>query len=364
VGERFSHFKHRYHLAFEVSFFFAGFLFDVLLLHRIDSTPLLVHQGIYLGLSSLLIFWDHRIQNAGAEPAGLVGKIASYRLWAMHFFLGTLLNAFMVFYFRASSGLLSFLFLVALAVIIVANELPRFRAQGPIVRVMLLSFAVTSYLAYLIPVLHGELRSWQYILAAIVGSVATFGLWKAFTFFTVDARWTFRRAVAPGLFLQGALLALYLGGIIPPVPLSLKHIGICTAVTPHPGERGGMHYSLEYQPAPSWQLWRAEDSELVGEAGMKAWAFVRIFAPAKFRDDVGFQWEFDDPERGWVKRGEPFKTRLSGGNEEGYRTFSYSTMGRPGKYRVRVLTEDGREIGRKSFTFKEGAPVVPHRDED
>lgn len=363
IGQRFSHFKHRYHLAFEVTFFFAGFLFDVVLLHRIDSTPLLVHQGIYLGLSSLLIFWDHRIQHAGAEPGGLVGKLASYRLWAMHFFLGTLLNAFMVFYFRASSGLLSFLFLIALAVIIVANELPRFRAQGPIVRVMLLSFAVTSYLAYLIPVLHGELRSWQYILAAIVGSAATFVLWKVFTYFTKDPRWTFRRAVAPGLMLQSALLAMYLAGVIPPVPLSLKHIAIYTSVTPHPSERG-MHYSLEYQPAPKWQLWRMEDDELVGEPGMKAWAFVRIFAPAKFRDLVGFQWEFDDPDRGWVKRGEPFNTRLSGGNEEGYRTFSYSTMSRPGKYRVRVLTEDGREIGRKTFAFVEGPAPAPHLEED
>ena len=60
---------------------------------------------------------------SGREPEGFLGKIASYRLWVMHFFLGTLLNAFMVFYFRASSGVLAFLFLVGLSVIIVANEL-------------------------------------------------------------------------------------------------------------------------------------------------------------------------------------------------------------------------------------------------
>ena len=29
----------------------------------------------------------------------------------------------------------------------------------------------------------------------------------------------------------------------------------------------------------------------------------------------------------------------------------------PGRYRVRVLTQDGREIGRKSFRFVVGEPV-------
>ena len=107
LGARFKAFKEKHHLAFEVSFFFAGFLFDVVLLHRIDSTPLLIHQGAYLVLSALLIFWDHRLHVAGKEPEGFLGKVASYRLWVMHFFLGTLLNAFMVFYFRASSGVLA-----------------------------------------------------------------------------------------------------------------------------------------------------------------------------------------------------------------------------------------------------------------
>ena len=107
-GGRAKAFKERHHIAFEVAFFFAGFLFDVVLLHRIDSTPLLMHQATYLVLSAALIFWDHRLAVIGAEPTGFLGKVASYRLWAMHFFLGTLLNAFLVFYFRASSGFFAF----------------------------------------------------------------------------------------------------------------------------------------------------------------------------------------------------------------------------------------------------------------
>lgn len=74
---RFKAFKDQHHIAFEVAFFFAGFLFDVVLLHRIDSVPLLVHQGSYLVLSAALIFWDHRIHTAGREPGGRLKKSPS-----------------------------------------------------------------------------------------------------------------------------------------------------------------------------------------------------------------------------------------------------------------------------------------------
>ncbi len=364
ITGKFKAFKERHHIAFEVSFFFAGFLFDVVLLHRIDSTPLLIHQGLYLVLSSALIFWDHRLSVAGKEPEGFVGKLASYRLWVMHFFLGTLLNAFMVFYFRASSGVLAFLFLVGLSVIIVANELPRFRAQGPIVRVMLLSFSMTSYLAYLLPVLWGQLLSWQYVLSVVLGSAGTYGLWKLFVRFTHDPNWTLKRAVVPGLVMQAVLLLLYLVGAIPPVPLSLKHIGIYTAVNPVKDAEGHRHYELTYQPAPGWQFWMKQHDTYVGAAGSKAYAFVRIFAPTKFHDQVRFAWDYDDPSKGWTARGSPYATGLSGGGEEGFRTFAFSTMQKPGKYRVRVLTMDDREIGRETFTFEEGEPPTSEAETD
>ncbi len=359
VSARFKAFKERHHIAFEVSFFFAGFLFDVVLLHRIDSTPLLIHQGLYLVLSAALIFWDHRLSVSGKEPTGFLGKVASYRLWVMHFFLGTLLNAFMVFYFRASSGILAFLFLIGLSVIIVANELPRFRAQGPIVRVMLLSFSMTSYLAYLLPVLWGRLHSWQYLLSVALGCLGTYGLWRFFVRFTNDPNWTLKRAVVPGLVMQAVLLSMYVLGAIPPVPLSLKHIGIYASVASTKDEQGHKHYELTYQPAPAWEFWGHQNDTFVGPVGSKPFVFVRIFAPTRFHDQVRFAWDYHDPDKGWTQRGSPFATGLSGGGEEGFRTYANSTMGKPGTYRVRVLTMDDREIGRKTFTFEEGeAPVT------
>jgi hypothetical protein len=351
AGGRFKHFREKHHLAFEVAFFFAGFLFDVLLLHRIDSTPLLIHQGTYLVLTSLLVFWDHRLTVAGKEPEGLVGRLAGYRLWAMHFFLGTLLNAFIVFYFRSSSGFFGMVFIIVLAAVIVLNELPRFRSKGPVVRVALLSFSITSYLAYLLPVLWGELRAWQYVVAVVLGSAATVGLWKLFVRFTKDPAWTLQRAVVPGLAVQVTLLVLYFAEAVPPVPLSVKHLGIYHSVDVEKTEKG-RHYRLHFLPAPAWKFWTRTRNALVTGPGDKAWAFVRIFAPTRFQDRVTFAWDYDDPAKGWTPWGKPFSTTLSGGNEEGFRTFAYTTPSRSGTYRVRVLTADDREIGRETFEIE------------
>lgn len=357
LGGRFRAFRERNHLAFEVAFFFAGFLFDVVLLHRIDSVPLLIHQGSYLVLTALLVFWDHRIHVDGREPGGIPGRIASYRLWVMHFFLGTLLNAFVVFYFRSASGFFGILFVVALAAVILVNELPRFRGRGPVVRVALLAFCTTSYFAYLIPVLWGELRSWQYVLATALGAGATVGLWRVFQRFTHDPTWTARRAVFPGVAVQGLLLALYFAEVIPPVPLSVKHLGIYNSVTVEKREQRRA-YRMTYEPSPWWRPWDTAAAPLRLEKGERAWAFVRIFAPARFRDTVTFAWDFDDPARGWTALGTGFVTGLSGGNEQGYRLFAYTTPARSGAYRVRVLTADGREIARERFeVLVSSAPV-------
>jgi hypothetical protein len=352
LGTRFKHFKERNHVAFEVAFFMAGFAFDAVLLHRIDNVALLIHQALYLVLTFGLIGWDHRIFVIGKEPEGKVlRRIAGVRLWVMHFFLGTLLNAFMVFYFKASSGIWSFMFITALLAVMIANELPRFRSRGPVVRVALLSFASTSYMAYLLPIALGYLHWALFITAVVFGTAMTFGMWKAYAKLTTDPNWTFTRAVAPGLGVQVLLLLLYFLHVVPPVPLSLKYIGIFADVTSSRGEEG-----LEFQCAYTHTSFFHHDGtefayrEVEGQK-TKAYAFIAVFAPRGFNDTLTFNWEYDDPKKGWVSRG-TYKTALGKGQkgrDEGFRTFAYTTLAGPGDYRVIVRSSDDREIGRKSF---------------
>ncbi len=353
-------------MAFEVAFFFAGFVFDYLLLHRIDSTPLLIHQGTYVTLLVVLIGVDHRISVAGKEPAGLWGKIVSFRQWVIHFFLGTLFNAFMIFYFRSASGWAARVFISVLALALVVNELPRFRQWGTTMRVALWSFALTSYLGYLLPLVWGSLHPALFFLAVASGALSTLAVWRLFRWFTKDPKWDFKRGVAPGLIVQALLLLAYLLEAVPPVPLSLKYIGIFHKVEAEHSEHS-LHYNLLYVKPPGFlakHLARDASTGFLAREGDVAYAFVSVFAPKGFHDRVGFAWDFEDPKKGWVAVGQPYFTQISQSQESGFRTFGNRTVSQPGEYRIRLLTGDGREIGREEFTVvKDPNPDEPREFE-
>src|SRR5262252_5129809 len=212
-------FRAKHHRLEAALFFTAGFCFDLLLLERIDSVPMLIHQGSYLVLLSALLAVDHHYDRV-ALGHGFWGKLLHFRHEMIHFLFGTLLNAFLVFYFKASSGLFALAFMLALGALVLANETAQFRRIGPPMRVALHGFAVTSYLAYLLPVLAGFLSAWLFAVAACTSAAVTYALWRLYRRWTPDPGWTFWRALAPSLAVQGLLLSLYFLHVVPPVPLS------------------------------------------------------------------------------------------------------------------------------------------------
>jgi len=100
------------------------------------------------------------------------------------------------------------------------------RGLGPVVLYALYSFCLTSYFAYLYPVLIGRIRWWMFVLA-IATSVVPLTLIARFHHRrTGNRQQVVRHALIPALGMQALLLVLYVFGLIPPVPLSLMEIGI------------------------------------------------------------------------------------------------------------------------------------------
>ena len=135
------------------------------MVRRIDDAPVLIQQAVYLAVVGLLLFglnaWDHR----DVTPPRLLRGVWRWSQPVLHFMLGTLLNAYALFYFKSGSGLSAFLFLGTICLLLLVNELPQFRRFGPVVLFGLYSFCLTSYFAYLYPVLFGRLRPWMFLLA-------------------------------------------------------------------------------------------------------------------------------------------------------------------------------------------------------
>ena len=138
---------------------------------------------------------------------------------AMHFMLGTLLNAFILFYVKSGSGVTALLFLVLISLLLLVNEHPRFHRLGPVVLFGLYSFALTSYLAYLLPVLLGHLRPWMFFVASGLSLVPIVLLARAMARWGGNRARAFRQALGPAIAVQTVLLLLFVARLVPPVPV-------------------------------------------------------------------------------------------------------------------------------------------------
>lgn len=337
-----------------IFFFLGGFNFDLLLLKRIDSKPMLVHQGAYLLLLSMLLAVDHHFSARGEPRSRFWNRVLHFRTELIHFLFGTLLNAFLVFYFKAASGLFAFLFLVPLGAVLIANESPRFRRLGPVMRVALLSFAITSYLSYLFPVVIGFLSPILFVAAALVSSLLIYWLWRLYQLWTRDPAWTFSRAVLPAWAIQSALLFFYFLHLVPPVPLSLKWIGIY-----HEAERYGDKVKVLHLREP-WRIWEHGDQRFLARPGDRLFCVVRVFAPRHFKDGLKVRWAYHDPHLGWMPT-DAIPLTIYGGQEEGWRSIAYKRHYSPGEWRVAIETDDGREVGGMKFSVAEDTRTEPRK---
>jgi hypothetical protein len=356
LKERVRDFRARYAKWELALFFFAGFAYDILTLPRIDNRFLLTKQGTYLGVLGLLLLVELR-WSWGVEPPRWLARVWRFREDALHFFLGGLLSPYTLFYFKSASGLTAFLFLAGLFGLLVVNELPRFRARGPLVRVGLYSLCVTSYFAYLLPVLLGYFSGRLFVAAVGLSCIATLFLTLLVRAWSGDRGRTLRHVALPGLGVQVLLLGLYALKAIPPVPLSMLSSGIYHGVEVVKGPRG-KDYRLLHERS-DWRLWERGDQDFRARPGDKVYFFASVFAPGSFKPlsagDRGtrlvIRWSYDDAEKGWTEYHAYGGLYLEqGGRERGYRTFAYVTNPRAGDWRVSMETEDGREIGRVSFT--------------
>ena len=271
-----------------------------------------------------------------------------YRRPAIHFLLGALLSAYTLFFFKSSSLLVSFGFMGVLVALLLANESARFKALGLRFKFALLGLCYLAFFAYVVPVLVGQTGLGVFLLSMAAGCVPL----SAVAFAVVHEQ---RRTILVPL---GCVLVLFLGfylfRLIPPVPLSMRFMGVYHGV-----ERTDAGYRLSHE-RPAWRIWHKGDQWFSAQPGDKVHVYFRIFSPSRFSDQVRMAWyrhEGGPKGRGWVLQ-DTIAIRILGGREEGFRGFGVKSNYQPGQWRVQVETTDGREIGRIYFSL-EAAPQAP-----
>ncbi|MGA9524176.1 MAG: DUF2914 domain-containing protein [Myxococcaceae bacterium] len=351
ITARIQAFRKRHARAEMALFFAGGFLFDVVTLDRIDNWTTLLQQGVYLLVLGGLLLFEQRYRLTGEQPPKGLRWLLRLSEDALHFLLGSLLSSYALFFFKSASGVSAAIFLLVIFGLLVANELPRFRKRGPVVRFGLYSLSLTAYFAYLLPVLFGTMSAVLFVLAALL-SVPPFLL-----FFKLARKWSgekeiaLKQIAAPAGGVQVALLALYFAGSIPPVPLSVEYLGVFHDV--RRGEDG--QYELLHE-RPAWRFWQRGDQVFRAREGDKVYVFASVFAPMSFQGrSIYFHWFYDHPEKGWREVSKWEYPKLTGGRAEGYRVFASLSKPLPGDWSVEIRTSDGREVGRIGFTVEPDA---------
>lgn len=350
--ERVKKFYEEHEAACTGGFFAAGFLFDILAVGRIDRLHNIIHQATYLSLCALFTGLELREEYGKFTPPARLKTAWRYHVGATHFMLGTLLNIYTLFYFKSASLGTSLLFLLFLVGILAINELKPFKNSGTLLRMALFNLCLLSYFTYLVPTLMGRIGVIPFLGSITGASLCVAGLNWLLTRSLPEQRAAVRRHVVYPFAVIAVLFAgLYFAKVIPPVPLSLSEIGIY-----HDVSREGDGFRL-ISTRPRWKFWQRGDQVFLARPGDVIYCWVAVFSPTNFKERLEVGWRAHDSE-GWGKP-DIIPLAITGGRDGGWRGFTYKTNYQPGRWRVEIMTSDGRELGRIDLKVVADDSIAP-----
>jgi DUF2914 family protein len=347
----------RNELKITIAAFIGGFVVDILTVERIDSWFTIGQQVLYLAVITFALmqmFLDQARPAPATEGMFIVRRwYYRYRNALLHFFLGTLLNLYAIFFFKSSSLLVSFSFLGVLVLLLLANETPRLKALGLPFKFALLSLCFLSFFALIVPTVIGSLGTVVFLTSILLGCLPLAGIaWWAMSR-SAELRPRARRQILVPLgIVLIAYLVSYLYKVTPPVPISIPFIGVY-----HWVERTEEGYRLSHE-RPMWRFWHNGDQRFLAQPGDRVFVYFRIFSPSRFSDQVVMRWYMRKDEKDRWQLQDQIPIKILGGREQGFRGYGFKTNHQPGDWRVRVETTDGREIGRIHFSI-ENFPAAP-----
>jgi hypothetical protein len=327
-----------------VVMFVAGFLFDFVTMQRIDSVTDLVIQLVYLVALTWLLFVQHREAQGIWSPPRRLQRFWAYNVDVLHFFYGGLLSAYVVLYFKSSTGARPLIFFSLLVLLMFVNEMPQIRRAGHRLRLGLYAFCVLSFLNYFVPIVVGRMGSWVFLLALLLSAAMVWVVADRLAMREANRAASRARLFAPAAVVIAVVGVLYVLRLIPPVPLSVQFHGIY-----HEVRRDGAGYSLVYEKPPLWAPWRRDSRPFHQRPGDRLHYFARVFAPAAFSHRVIVRWErYADSDGEW-KTSDTIGFAVSGGRAQGWRGYAVKSNFGPGDWRVTAETDDGRAIATLSF---------------
>jgi hypothetical protein len=336
--------KRQHHISTLV--FLGGFLLDIATLTFLDLQQVELLFTFYLVIVTIASFINHLVDTkVNEENTPKFYKTASViSALTVQFFVSGLLSGFLIFYTKSSSLLISWPFLLLLALIFLGNEFLREYRYHLTFQTVLLYFSFYAFSIFAVPVFLGKLGPSIFLISTGIAIAAL----AAYLFFlrlldTTRFRTFLMSTIIACTVCTGIVVGSYFLNLIPPLPLTLKDGGVYQSVV-----RTASGYDLAGGQTEKW--WDPRTPQIVIASDGSLSAYTSIFAPVAFTAGIEHEWDWYNPKsRTWEEQA-LIAFGLTGGREQGYRGYSTKTAVTPGSWRVKVMTQSGQVIGTLRFT--------------
>lgn len=332
--------------------FVFGFIWDSLTLTRVDGLldNILLASYLFATFASIVLLNAHA---TGRLFQGRFSRrVIDFARFLLPFAFGGLFSGFLIFYSRSGSFFASAPFLLLLTTLFLGNEFLRSHYQRFIFQMSVFFVTLFSYAVLIVPVLVGSMGSSIFMVSGLASLIIfSFALRFVARFAReeVENSKYSLRVIVVIIFIT--FNVLYFNNMIPPIPLSLKEIGVYHGIT---RTRAG-EYQLTFEEAPWYAFGKKTSGVFHLLSGESVYAFSSIFAPTSLNTEIQHRWSYFDEGSGeWVSTsivGFP----ISGGRNDGYRGYSVKENVTPGTWRVDVETLRGQVIGRFNFVVEDVA---------
>jgi hypothetical protein len=335
-----------------------GFVFDALTLRRVDLFWDNVWVGGHLLIVTVCTIWINLLENEPILPGGIrheenPQKIHFWLVNVMQFFYGGIFSTYLVFYFRSATLAATWPFLLILAIAFIANERLKRHYARVAFQITLLFLTFYAFAIYIMPIVLHEISTRIFVVSGIVSLAAimlVIAILKKYSHERFRGWSRFFAALSIVVVLAG-INVLYFYHLIPPLPLSLTDAQIYQTFTVN----GPGNYTAQYEDQSGGGIIRTIENYFNWDQvvhitpGQPLFAYTAIFAPTALDTNVIHEWQSYDPTSGvWTTRAR-VTLPVSGGGDNGWRTFSEESGITAGSWRVNVLTPAGGIIGRLNF---------------
>src|SRR3989338_4309829 len=333
-----------------ISFLF-GFVVDSLTLKRADQVfdNIVLAWYIVLTMMSMLVLYA---ATAGKTPEKYEWYLREWTRLLIQYALGGLLSGLLVFYSRSGSWWESWPFLLVILAVMIGNERLTRRGERLLLNLTMLFVGLFSYMALIVPVVLGKMGAWIFVLSGALALALMYSFVRLLALIVPNFIRANMRMIAFTLGLTYVILNfLYFTNIIPPIPLSLKELGVYHNVEKL--ENGS--YALTYEQGKWYEFFKDSDTAFHYQTGDTVYCFASVFAPTRLSTEIFHRWEYYVPEDHEWRTHSRLSYGIDGGRDGGFRGYSWVRHPTEGKWRCTVETARKQVLGSETFEVVEGA---------